>query len=170
MTVDPTSEPWTGNFFRFNNWSDYKNIGYFVLLGIFYLPTCVDFGYKYPFVEGRLNFSWEYDMGYNNVVVPLNIGLKHFLYPFLLWKSRGTLHPWIDNHLSITLNFFCSLGCTRIITYCSSIMPFDLAWSLSFNSLSMDEGILDSHQCLHYSNWHFHFCFIHTLARVCIYI
>ena len=26
-------------------------------LGILYLPTCVDFWYRYPFVEGRLSFS-----------------------------------------------------------------------------------------------------------------
>ena len=33
-------------------------------LGILYLPTCVGFGYRYPFVEGRSSFSWEYGMGY----------------------------------------------------------------------------------------------------------
>jgi hypothetical protein len=31
-------------------------------LGILYLPTCVGFGYRYPFVEGRSSFSWEYGM------------------------------------------------------------------------------------------------------------
>ena len=30
-------------------------------LGILYLPTCVSFGYRYPFVEGRSSFSWEFD-------------------------------------------------------------------------------------------------------------
>ncbi|CAN6452617.1 unnamed protein product [Victoria cruziana] len=33
-------------------------------LGILYLPTCVGFGYRYPFVEGCSSFSWEYGMGY----------------------------------------------------------------------------------------------------------
>ena len=33
-------------------------------LGILYLPTCVGFGYRYPFVEGRSSFSWEYGIGY----------------------------------------------------------------------------------------------------------
>ena len=33
-------------------------------LGILYLPTCVGFGYRYPFVEGRSSFSCEYGMGY----------------------------------------------------------------------------------------------------------
>ncbi|KAB1670457.1 hypothetical protein ES319_1Z163400v1, partial [Gossypium barbadense] len=37
-------------------------------LGILYLPTCVGFGYKYPFVEGCSSFSWEYSMGYFNVI------------------------------------------------------------------------------------------------------
>ncbi|CAA7049230.1 unnamed protein product [Microthlaspi erraticum] len=31
-------------------------------LGILYLPTCVGFGYRYPFVEGRSSFSWEYTL------------------------------------------------------------------------------------------------------------
>ncbi|KAK7262996.1 hypothetical protein RJT34_30580 [Clitoria ternatea] len=39
-------------------------------LGILYLPTCVDFGYRYPFVEGRSSFSWEYGMDYFSTVVP----------------------------------------------------------------------------------------------------
>ena len=54
-------------------------------LGILYLPTCVGFGYRYPFVEGRSSFSWEYGMGYFNAVAPWysNIGSRHFLYPFL---------------------------------------------------------------------------------------
>ncbi|CAL9132321.1 unnamed protein product, partial [Musa textilis] len=30
---------------------------YLAPLGILYLPTCVDFGYRYPFVEGRSSFS-----------------------------------------------------------------------------------------------------------------
>ena len=33
-------------------------------LGILYLPTCVGFGYRYPFVEGRSSFSWDCGMGY----------------------------------------------------------------------------------------------------------
>ena len=33
-------------------------------LGILYLPTCVGFGYRYPFVEGRSSFSWEYGISY----------------------------------------------------------------------------------------------------------
>ncbi|KAJ9567578.1 hypothetical protein OSB04_003544 [Centaurea solstitialis] len=41
-----------------------------VPLGILYLPTCVVFGYRYPFVEGRSSFSWEYDMGYFSAVAP----------------------------------------------------------------------------------------------------
>ncbi|KAK1350713.1 hypothetical protein POM88_054584 [Heracleum sosnowskyi] len=36
--------------------------------GILYLPTCVGFGYRYPFVEGRSSFSWDYDIGYFSVV------------------------------------------------------------------------------------------------------
>ena len=39
-------------------------------LGILYLPTCVGFGYRYPFVESRSSFSWEYDMGYFSVIAP----------------------------------------------------------------------------------------------------
>ncbi|KAI9187355.1 hypothetical protein LWI28_027186 [Acer negundo] len=39
-------------------------------LGILYLPTCVGFGYRYPFVEGRSSFSWEYSMGYFSAVTP----------------------------------------------------------------------------------------------------
>ena len=39
-------------------------------LGILYLPTCVCFRYKYPFVEGRSSFSWEYGMDYFSVVAP----------------------------------------------------------------------------------------------------
>lgn len=50
------------------------------LLGILYLPTCVSFGCRaFP---GSM--TW--------VVV------AHFLYPFLPWKNRGTLRPWINNH------------------------------------------------------------------------
>ncbi|KAG4154841.1 hypothetical protein ERO13_D03G074976v2 [Gossypium hirsutum] len=41
-----------------------------VPLGILYLPTCVGFGYRYPFVEGRSSFSWEYSMGYFSAVAP----------------------------------------------------------------------------------------------------
>ncbi|KAL2902004.1 Uncharacterized protein RDABS01_027086 [Bienertia sinuspersici] len=37
-------------------------------LGILYLPTCVGFEYRYPFVEGRSSFSWEYGMGYFSAV------------------------------------------------------------------------------------------------------
>ena len=33
-------------------------------LGILYLPTCVGLGYRYPFVEGRSSFSWEYGISY----------------------------------------------------------------------------------------------------------
>ncbi|PWA76046.1 hypothetical protein CTI12_AA236480 (chloroplast) [Artemisia annua] len=39
-------------------------------LGILYLPTCVGFGYRYPFVEGRSSFSWEYGIGYFSAVAP----------------------------------------------------------------------------------------------------
>ncbi|KAK9080989.1 hypothetical protein Scep_031022 [Stephania cephalantha] len=39
-------------------------------LGILYLPTCVGFGYRYLFVEGRSSFSWEYGMGYFSAVAP----------------------------------------------------------------------------------------------------
>ncbi|KAK7331503.1 hypothetical protein VNO80_31225 [Phaseolus coccineus] len=39
-------------------------------LGILYLPTCVGFGYRYPFVEGRSSFSWEYGMDYFSAVAP----------------------------------------------------------------------------------------------------
>ncbi|KAG9438513.1 hypothetical protein H6P81_021546 [Aristolochia fimbriata] len=39
-------------------------------LGILYLPTCVGFGYRYPFVEGRSSFSWGYGMGYFSAVAP----------------------------------------------------------------------------------------------------
>lgn len=39
-------------------------------LDILYLPTCVDFGYKYPFVEGCSSFSQKYGMGYFNAVAP----------------------------------------------------------------------------------------------------
>ncbi|KAF1879999.1 hypothetical protein Lal_00022126, partial [Lupinus albus] len=39
-------------------------------LGIVYLPTYVGFGYRYPFVEGRSSFSWEYGMGYFSAVAP----------------------------------------------------------------------------------------------------
>ncbi|KAJ7942192.1 ATP synthase subunit alpha, partial [Quillaja saponaria] len=41
-------------------------------LGILYLPTCVGFGYRYPFVEGRSSFSWEYGMGYFSAVAPVS--------------------------------------------------------------------------------------------------
>nr|KYP43983.1 Uncharacterized protein ORF91 [Cajanus cajan] len=37
---------------------------------ILYLPTCVGFGYRYPFVEGRSSFSWEYGMDYFSAVAP----------------------------------------------------------------------------------------------------
>ncbi|KAL5156482.1 hypothetical protein HKD37_15G041436 [Glycine soja] len=37
-------------------------------LGILYLPTCVDFRYRYPFVEGHSSFSGEYDMDYFSAV------------------------------------------------------------------------------------------------------
>ena len=30
----------------------------------------------------------------------------HFLYPFLPWKNRDTLHSWTDNHLSANLASF----------------------------------------------------------------
>ncbi len=43
---------------------------FFVPLGIFYLPTYVDFGYKYPLVEGCSSFSWECAMSYFNTVTP----------------------------------------------------------------------------------------------------
>ncbi|CAN1149721.1 hypothetical protein LINPERHAP2_LOCUS17171, partial [Linum perenne] len=49
-------------------------------LGILYLPTCVDFEYMYPFVEGRSSFSWEYGMSYFSAGYS-NIGSRHFLYP-----------------------------------------------------------------------------------------
>ncbi|KAJ7941265.1 Cell wall-associated hydrolase, partial [Quillaja saponaria] len=39
-------------------------------LGILYLPTCVGFGYRLPFCEGRSSFSWEYGMGYFSAVAP----------------------------------------------------------------------------------------------------
>ncbi|TYI30076.1 hypothetical protein ES332_A05G359600v1 [Gossypium tomentosum] len=39
-------------------------------LGILYLPTCVSFRYRYPFVEGCSSFSWEYSMGYFSAVAP----------------------------------------------------------------------------------------------------
>ncbi|KAG6498235.1 hypothetical protein ZIOFF_046147 [Zingiber officinale] len=39
-------------------------------LGILYLSASVGFGYRYPFVEGRSSFSWEYGMGYFRAVAP----------------------------------------------------------------------------------------------------
>lgn len=39
-------------------------------LGILYLPTCVGFGYRYPFVEGRSSFSWEYGINYFSAGAP----------------------------------------------------------------------------------------------------
>ncbi|PPS07119.1 hypothetical protein GOBAR_AA13524 [Gossypium barbadense] len=39
-------------------------------LGILYLPICVSFRYRYPFVEGCSSFSWEYSMGYFSAVAP----------------------------------------------------------------------------------------------------
>ncbi|KAK7391136.1 hypothetical protein VNO78_19534 [Psophocarpus tetragonolobus] len=44
-------------------------------LGILYLPTCVSFGYRYPFVEGRSSFSWEYGMDYFSAVAPATVGV-----------------------------------------------------------------------------------------------
>lgn len=82
-------------------------------LGILYLPTCVGFGYRYPFVEGRSSFSWEYDMGYYFSAARFRLRFEHWLEAFslpliplksglllprksgllLTRKSRGTLRP-----------------------------------------------------------------------------
>ncbi|ERN19185.1 hypothetical protein AMTR_s00061p00179720 [Amborella trichopoda] len=52
------------------NFAEFLRENCLVPLGILYLPTCVVFGYRYPFVEGRSSFSWEYGMGYFNVEAP----------------------------------------------------------------------------------------------------
>ncbi|KAK8966107.1 hypothetical protein KSP40_PGU004744 [Platanthera guangdongensis] len=60
-------------------------------LGILYLPTCVGFGYRYPFVEGRSSIFWEYGMGYFSAVAPgtrtLDRGISST--PFTLKKQAG---------------------------------------------------------------------------------
>lgn len=43
--------------------AEFLRESYLAPLGILYLPTCVGFRYRYPFVEGRSSFSWEYDVG-----------------------------------------------------------------------------------------------------------
>ncbi|KAL4287296.1 hypothetical protein HN51_054911 [Arachis hypogaea] len=48
--------------------SEFLRESYLAPLGILYLPTGVGFGYRYPFVEGRSSFSWEYGMGYFSAV------------------------------------------------------------------------------------------------------
>ena len=65
-------------------------------LGILYLPTCVGFGYRYPFVEGRSSFSWEYGMGYFRAVrrsacLVLGHWLEAFSLPLLTLKKQGHL-------------------------------------------------------------------------------
>ncbi|KAK7285225.1 hypothetical protein RJT34_19989 [Clitoria ternatea] len=40
--------------------TEFLRESYLAPLGIIYLPTCVDFRYRYPFVEGRSSFSLEY--------------------------------------------------------------------------------------------------------------
>ncbi|CAN6462614.1 unnamed protein product [Victoria cruziana] len=68
-------------------------------LGIFYLPTCVSFGYRYPFVEGRSSFSWEYGMGYFSVVAPGTRTLARGISstPSYPEKSKALTHPlWTD--------------------------------------------------------------------------
>ena len=62
-------------------------------LGILYLPTCVGFGYRYPFDEGRLSFSWEYAINYFSARAP---GTRTsaggiFSTPSYPEKTRGTL-------------------------------------------------------------------------------
>ncbi|CAN6453970.1 unnamed protein product [Victoria cruziana] len=71
-------------------------------LGILYLPTCVSFGYRYPFVEGRSSFSWEYGIGYFSAVVPGTRTLARGISSTLLTlkKARSpcflTHPPWTN--------------------------------------------------------------------------
>ncbi|KAK7293757.1 hypothetical protein RJT34_16630 [Clitoria ternatea] len=62
--------------------------------GILYLPTCVGFGYRYPFVEGRSSFSWEYGMDYFSTVEP---GTRTL--------ARGPDSPSVDEPCGGTLRF-----------------------------------------------------------------
>ncbi|KAG9438785.1 hypothetical protein H6P81_021265 [Aristolochia fimbriata] len=98
-------------------------------LGILYLPTCVGFGYRYPFVEGRSSFSWEYGMGYFSAVAPgtRTLGSRHFLYPFLPCPEKASLlRPSGPTR-----------GSTGIFTCCPSTTPFGLI--LGPDSPSVDE-------------------------------
>ncbi|KAL8228516.1 hypothetical protein R6Q57_016100 [Mikania cordata] len=60
-------------------------------LGILYLPTCVGFGYRYPFVEGRSSFSWEYGMGYFSVVTPGTRTLARGIFSTPSYPEKGHL-------------------------------------------------------------------------------
>eukprot|EP01018_Ginkgo_biloba_P037102 Gb_40557 [translate_table: standard] len=68
---------------------------YLVPLGILYLPTCVNFGYRYLFVEGHSIFSWEYDMGYFSAVAPGTRTLARGIFPIPSYpeKAKVTLRP-----------------------------------------------------------------------------
>jgi len=71
--------------------ADFLRESYLPPLGILYLPTCVGFGYKYPFIEGCSSFSWEYGMDYFNVVAPGTQTLARGIFstPYYPEKARA---------------------------------------------------------------------------------
>ncbi|CAN6447358.1 unnamed protein product [Victoria cruziana] len=76
-------------------------------LGILYLPTYVSFGYRYPFVEGRSSFSWEYGMGYFSTVAPGTRTLARRISstPSYPEKSKALTHPPWTNLAEEPLGF-----------------------------------------------------------------
>jgi hypothetical protein len=80
--------------------AEFLRESYLAPLGILYLPTCVGFRYRYPFVEGRSSFSWEYDVGCPACCLSFyfltprwnsDIGSRYFLYPVLTPLFQGHL-------------------------------------------------------------------------------
>ncbi|KAK8985154.1 hypothetical protein V6N11_011993 [Hibiscus sabdariffa] len=74
-------------------------------LGILYLPTCVGFGYRYPFVEGRSSFSWEYSMGYFSAVAPGTRTLARGIFSTPSYPEKALTHPLWTNLAEEPLGF-----------------------------------------------------------------
>ncbi|CAN6446823.1 unnamed protein product [Victoria cruziana] len=79
-----------------------------VPLGILYLPTCVGFGYRYPFIESRSSFFWEYGMGYFNALAPSTQTLARGISSTLYYpkKSKALTHPLWMNLVEEPLGFW----------------------------------------------------------------
>lgn len=72
-------------------------------LGILYLPTCVDFEFRYPLLKDIWAFSWEYGMVYFDAVAPGTQTLTYGIFSTLIHSSETKKGTWVQTQINIII-------------------------------------------------------------------